>query len=408
MSEEKSKLQKITDVEAEAEMRRAIEAILMVAIDPVAPGILAQLFEVPVDEIERICDSMVEQYEEAKLGFLLVRIGGGYRFQSNPEKAQWVERFVLEGQSRRLTAAAMETLSIVAYKQPISRAQISAIRGVDVEGVMRNLQQRGLIDEVSRDVGPGNAVLYGSSEFEQGTQQFERLQKVLARAGIGSRRVCEKLIVDQRVTVNGEIPELGEKVDPETSQIEVDGLKIGVRQDLVYYLVNKPIGIITTSKDPQKRSTVIDLVPTHPRVFPVGRLDADTEGLIFMTNDGDLTHYLTHPSFGIEKEYLVQVEVKPSRNAIRQLRQGVELDDGLTAPAKVSLVDEKLLKIVIHEGRNRQVRRMCESIGHPVIRLVRSRIGPIVDRSLSPGSFRELTNQELRSIRKILSKDFSN
>ena len=140
----------------------------------------------------------------------------------------------------------------------------------------------------------------------------------------------------------------------------------------------------------------------------MGRLDADTEGLIFMTNDGDLTHYLTHPSFGIEKEYLVQVEVKPSRNAIRQLRQGVELDDGLTAPAKVSLVDEKLLKIVIHEGRNRQVRRMCESIGHPVIRLVRSRIGPIVDRSLRPGSFRELTNQELRSIRKILSKDFSN
>ena len=178
-----------------------------------------------------------------------------------------------------------------------------------------------------------------SSEFEQEPQQFERLQKVLARAGIGSRRVCEKLIVEQRVTVNGEIPELGEKVDPETSQIEVDGLKIGVRQDLVYYLLNKPIGVITTSKDPQERSTVVDLVPTHPRVFPVGRLDADTEGLILMTNDGDLAHYLTHPSFGIEKEYLVQVEVKPSRNAIRQLRQGVELDDGLTAPARVSLVE---------------------------------------------------------------------
>ena len=127
-----------------------------------------------------------------------------------------------------------------------------------------------------------------------------------------------------------------------------------------------------------------------------------------MTNDGDLTHYLTHPSFGIEKEYLVQVEVKPSRNAIRELRQGVELDDGITAPAKVSLVDEKLLKMVIHEGRNRQIRRMCESVGHPVKRLIRSRIGPIVDRSLRPGSFRELTNQELKSIRKVLLKDFSN
>ena len=246
------------------------------------------------------------------------------------------------------------------------------------------------------------------SEFEQGPKQFERLQKVLARAGIGSRRVCEKLIVEQRVTVNGEFAELGEKVDPETSQVEVDGLKIGVRQDLVYYLLNKPIGVITTSKDPQERSTVVDLVPTHPRVFPVGRLDADTEGLILLTNDGDLTHYLTHPSFGIEKEYLVQVEVKPPRNAIRELRQGVELDDGITAPAKVSLVDEKLLKIVIHEGRNRQIRRMCESVGHPVIRLIRSRIGPIVDRSLRPGSFRELTNQELKSIRKVLLKDFSN
>ena len=246
------------------------------------------------------------------------------------------------------------------------------------------------------------------SEFEQEPPQFERLQKVLARAGIGSRRVCEKLIVEQRVTVDGEFAELGKKVDPETSQVEVDGLKIGIRQDLVYYLLNKPVGVITTSKDPQERSTVVDLVPTHPRVFPVGRLDADTEGLILLTNDGDLTHYLTHPSFGIEKEYLVQVEVTPSRNAIRELRQGVELDDGITSPAKVSLVDEKLLKIVIHEGRNRQIRRMCESVGHPVKRLIRSRIGPIVDRSLRPGSFRELTNQELKSMRKILLKDFSN
>ena len=246
-----------------------------------------------------------------------------------------------------------------------------------------------------------------SSEFEQEPQQFERLQKVLARAGMGSRRVCEKLIVEQRVTVNGEFAELGEKVDPETAEIEVDGLKVGVRQDLVYYLLNKPIGVIATSKDPQERSTVVDLVPTHPRVFPVGRLDADTEGLILLTNDGDLTHYLTHPSFGVEKEYLVQVDVKPSRNAIRELRQGVELEDGITAPAKVSLVDEKLIKIVIHEGRNRQVRRMCESVGHPVKRLIRSRIGPIADTSLRPGSFRELTNQELKSIREVLLKDFS-
>jgi|TARA_B110000003_G_scaffold270068_1_gene301947 segregation and condensation protein B len=174
VSEKKAKLQKVSGVEAEADIRRAIEAILMVAIDPVSPSVLAQLFEVPVDEIEQICDSMVDHYGQEQSGFMLVHIGGGYRFQSNPEQAQWVERFVLEGQSRKLTAAAMETLAIVAYKQPISRAQISAIRGVDVEGVMRNLQQRGLIDEVSRDVGPGNAVLYGT------TQEF------LERMGINS------------------------------------------------------------------------------------------------------------------------------------------------------------------------------------------------------------------------------
>ena len=174
MSEKKAKLLKVSGVEAEADIRRAIEAILMVAIDPVSPSVLAQLFEVPVDEIEQICDSMVDHYGQEQSGFMLVHIGGGYRFQSNPEQAQWVERFVLEGQSRKLTAAAMETLAIVAYKQPISRAQISAIRGVDVEGVMRNLQQRGLIDEVSRDVGPGNAVLYGT------TQEF------LERMGINS------------------------------------------------------------------------------------------------------------------------------------------------------------------------------------------------------------------------------
>jgi len=174
VSEKKAKLQKVSGVEAEADIRRAIEAILMVAIDPVSPSVLAQLFEVPVDEIEQICDSMVDHYGQEQSGFMLVHIGGGYRFQSNPEQAQWVERFVLEGQSRKLTAAAMETLAIVAYKQPISRAQISAIRGVDVEGVMRNLQQRGLIDEVSRDVGPGNAVLYGT------TQEF------LERMGVNS------------------------------------------------------------------------------------------------------------------------------------------------------------------------------------------------------------------------------
>jgi 23S rRNA pseudouridine2605 synthase len=227
-----------------------------------------------------------------------------------------------------------------------------------------------------------------------------RLQKVLARAGIGSRRACEVLIAAGRVTVNGSPARLGQRIDPEHDLVEVDGVHIGVRPGLVYYLLNKPAGVVSTASDPHGRQTVVDLVPPEPRVFPVGRLDADTEGLLILTNDGELAHRLTHPSFGVEKEYLAKVQGHPSRGAIRRLREGVELDDGPTAPAEASLVAPDLVRIVIHEGRNRQVRRMCEAIGHPVVRLVRHRIGPLRDRKLAPGSWRALTQDEVRALER--------
>ena len=227
-----------------------------------------------------------------------------------------------------------------------------------------------------------------------------RLQKVLAQAGIGSRRTCEDLIQRKRVRVNGEVAVLGRRVDPDTDVVEVDGAQIGVKPGLVHYLLHKPAGVITTADDPQGRPTVLDLVPAEPRVFPVGRLDGDSEGLLLVTNDGDLTHRLTHPSFGVDKEYLVEVEGDPSRGALAQLRDGVELDDGRTAPAKVSQLDTRLLRITIHEGRNRQVRRMCEAVGHPVLRLVRTRIGPITDRTLKAGEWRALTQDEVRALER--------
>lgn len=226
----------------------------------------------------------------------------------------------------------------------------------------------------------------------------ERLQKVLARLGFGSRRVCEDLIAEGRVTVNGDVAVLGRRVDVDGDDVAVDGAPVGIRPGRVHYLLNKPTGVITTADDPQGRPTVVEIVPSEPRVFPVGRLDADTEGLLLMTNDGDMTHRLTHPSFGVEKEYLASVEGTPSRGAIRQLREGVELDDGPTAKARVTAVDDSLLRITIHEGRNRQVRRMCEAVGHPVTRLVRTRIGPIVDRRLKPGEWRALSRDEVRSL----------
>jgi 23S rRNA pseudouridine2605 synthase len=232
------------------------------------------------------------------------------------------------------------------------------------------------------------------------TPAGERLQKVLAQAGLGSRRACEELIAAGRVRVNDEVATLGTRVDPEVDAIEVDGARIGVRQGLVHYLLNKPAGVVTTASDPQGRPTVVGLVPAEPRVYPVGRLDADTEGLLLLTNDGDLAHRLTHPSFGVDKEYLADVEGRPSRGAVRRLREGVELEDGPTAPARVSLVGDHTLRITIHEGRNRQVRRMCEAVGHPVRRLVRVRLGPLSDRRLPPGRWRALTQDEVRALER--------
>jgi 23S rRNA pseudouridine2605 synthase len=230
----------------------------------------------------------------------------------------------------------------------------------------------------------------------------ERLQKVLARAGFGSRRAAEELIAAGRVEVDGEVARLGRRVDADRVRITVDGVPVSTRADLVYYLLNKPPRVVTTARDPEGRPTVLDLVPLEPRVFPVGRLDYETEGLLVLTNDGDLAQLLSHPSHAVEKAYLAEVEGVPSRSVMRNLREGVELDDGRTAPCRARLVqsreDGAALELVIHEGRNRQVRRMCEAVGHPVRRLVRTRVGPVSDRKLAPGSWRPLRRREVRAL----------
>ena len=225
----------------------------------------------------------------------------------------------------------------------------------------------------------------------------ERLQKVLARSGVASRRASEDLIEAGRVSINGKLATLGDKAG-ESDRIELDGIPVLRDPDLVHYLLHKPRNVVSTAQDPEGRETVVDLVPADTRVFPIGRLDADSEGLIVLTNDGDLTQRLTHPSFGVSKEYLAHVEGMPRRSALRRLREGIELEDGLTAPAEVSMPHDGLLRLVIHEGRNRQVRRMCAAIGHPVLRLVRVRIGPITDPSLAAGEWRSLSRKEIRSL----------
>lgn len=227
------------------------------------------------------------------------------------------------------------------------------------------------------------------------------MQKVLARVGYGSRRVCEDLIEEGRVTVNGDVAVLGRRVDVAVDDIRVDGAPVGILPGLVYYLLNKPEGVVTTASDTHGRPTVLDLVPVEPRVFSVGRLDMETSGLLILTNDGTMSQHLTHPSHGVEKEYLAEVACGTGgvpNGALRRLREGVMLEDGPTAPAEVGQLEPGVLRIVIHEGRNRQVRRMCEAVGHPVQRLVRTRIGPLRDSRLRPGQWRELTSAEVRAL----------
>lgn len=227
----------------------------------------------------------------------------------------------------------------------------------------------------------------------------DRLQKVLAVRGWGSRRVCEDLIRSGRVTVNGDVALLGRRVDTATDLVAVDGIPVGTRPELVYYLLNKPVGVVSTAKDTHGRATVVDLVPADPRVFPVGRLDADSEGLLLLTNDGELTNVLTHPSHGVEKEYLVHVEGGAITNGkLNRLRDGIELDDGVTSPAKVGQISPGVLRMTIHEGKNRQIRRMCDAIGHPVQRLVRVRIGTLRDPALPPGEWRTLSVDEIHDL----------
>jgi 23S rRNA pseudouridine2605 synthase len=226
----------------------------------------------------------------------------------------------------------------------------------------------------------------------------ERLQKVLARAGFGSRRACDELIEAGRVTVDGRRAVLGQRVHPGVERVAVDEVVVPSAPGLVYYLLNKPAGVLSAASDARGRRTVLDLVPADPRVFPVGRLDLATEGLLLLTNDGELAHAVAHPSHGVEKEYLVELDRAPSPGALRDLRQGVELDDGVTAPARVGVVAPGVIRITLHEGRNRQVRRMCEAVGHRVRRLVRTRIGPLTDASLSPGEWRSLSVHEVRAL----------
>jgi 23S rRNA pseudouridine2605 synthase len=240
----------------------------------------------------------------------------------------------------------------------------------------------------------------------------ERLQKILSAAGVASRRAAETYITEGRVSVNGHtVTELGTKADPHVDDIRVDGRRVRPAARRLYILMYKPRGYITSRSDPQRRPTVIDLLTkggVREYVYPVGRLDYESEGLLLLTSDGDLAARLTHPSHEVEREYHARVRGVPDRSTIERLAKGIVLDGRKTAPAQVTLLkvidgehgSDAVMSLVLREGRNRQVRNMCEAIGHPVVRLRRVRIGPITDDRIRPGEFRELEPKEVAALRR--------
>jgi 23S rRNA pseudouridine2605 synthase len=237
----------------------------------------------------------------------------------------------------------------------------------------------------------------------------ERLQRALARAGFGSRRSCEELIVAGKVTVNGRVATLGDKVDPARDVVRLQGVDVNLDPNVRYYALHKPVGVVATMRDPQGRADLRSLLPKDgPRVFPVGRLDRDSEGLLLVTNDGALANRLIHPRYGVEKEYLAEVRGRPTSRHLAAIRAGIELDDGPASAKSVRVVDARgeraQLRLVMTEGRKREVRRLLAAAGLPVTRLVRLRVGPITLGTLKPGRLRELGPEEVLSLSRTAAK----
>lgn len=229
-----------------------------------------------------------------------------------------------------------------------------------------------------------------------------RIQKALSRAGVMSRRAAEEAIKDGRVAIDGRTAVLGDRLDPTTETLTLEGVSVIVDPEIETHLLYKPVGVVSTARDPEGRLTVVDLVPSDARLYPVGRLDADSEGLILVSNDGELTNLVTHPRYGITKKYLAKVKGRVTSATLRSLVAGVTLDDGPARALETRLVDvgesESLVELLMGEGRNREVRRMMETVGHQVTRLVRTAIGPIADPGLPPGESRRLTHAERRRL----------
>lgn len=426
-------------------LKGIIEGILFAAGEPVALRELEKAMELDGNTIQALMSELEKDYGSVERGLRLVQVNHTWQLSTKPEHYDFIRQVLGQQEATGLSKAALETLSIIAYRQPITRIDIDNLRGVSSNSSVQRLLDRGLIKEAGRMEAPGRPILYKTTpaflktvhlkhiedlpafeQFAEGEQQkidisasmaenMEintveelRLQKYMAQCGVASRRKSEEMIAAGRVCVNGEaVLTPGLQVDPEADTVTVDGKTIA-EDKKIYVLLNKPKGVVSTSADRHADQTVMDLLPIKERLFTVGRLDKDTEGLLILTNDGDLTFRLTHPSHEFNKIYEGLVKGIPSAGELRLFAEGVQIEDDdhtlhTTAPASVQVLktyrSTALLEMTIHEGRKRQIRKMCAAIGHPVIHLKRTAIGSITLKGLKAGEWRYLTEEEIRYLR---------
>lgn len=386
-------------------------------------------------------DQLVELIENySSHGLIIQRFGTTYVLTTKKEAATYIEQLIEQKSQMKLSQAAMEVLSIIAYNQPLSRSDIELIRSINSDGAVKTLIAKGLVeakvvneqrsqqlittdlflnvfgissiedlptteeDDEEMDAFFSNLV---NQKGEKMTKELERLQKRIANSGYTSRRKAETLISEGKVKVNGTtVTELGTKVKP-SDMIEVEGIKIEL-EDKIYILFHKPTQVITSVSDDRGRTVVTDYFKDiEARIYPVGRLDYDTSGLLLLTNDGEFTNLMTHPRYQIKKKYVAKLTGYLMREEVKALEKGIELEDGMTQPAEVKVKKQDkdknttLVEITITEGRNRQVRRMFEHFGHQVTKLSRIEYGPLNVVGLNAGEGRVLTPHEVKVMRHL-------
>ena len=419
----------------DAKLKAVLEAIIYVTDEPLSLEQICTGIEQPRERVIELLEQLTADYERPERGLSIREIAGGFMLSTKPEHHEEVRQFVKNlNPPLKLSLPALETLAVIAYKQPITGPEIMEIRGVQGAGVLKTLLSRKLVATAGHKQVIGKPILYKTTreflvqfglkdlselpslkEFQEiarldmepapaqpdarwqagGVMAEERLQKILAGAGVASRRAAEGLIVEGRVTVNGKVvTELGTKADADTDHIKVDGRLIKQTELFLYIALHKPDNVMSTVSDPQRRTTVLDLVKgVKGRVYPVGRLDYHSTGLILLTNDGEFANAIISASSKVPKTYLVKTKGQLTPEEEERFRTGIPLSGRRTSPAGLRLIrkgDNPWYEVRLIEGRNQQIRIMFKHFGHLVEKLRRVRIGSVELGNLKPGEFRFL------------------